>query len=128
VGIGMSGLRGLVLAVRFVCELAMLAALAWWGAATFEGAMAFVAGIAAPLAAIVVWGMFVAPKARRPVPVVTRLLIEDVLFALTTLALFAVGPPLLAIVFALAAFTTSALNALPELAAQRRGDAPPPRM
>ncbi len=120
----MTGLRAAVLTVRFLCELAMLAALAYWGAATFDGSMAFVAGIAAPLAAAVVWGMWVAPKARHPVSVVVRLPIEDALFAITTVALIAAGTTTLAIVFAIAAFTTSGLNAWFELSAQREGKPP----
>jgi hypothetical protein len=119
-----TGLRAVVLTVRFLCELAMLGALAYWGAATFDGSMAFVAGIAAPLAAAVVWGLWVAPKARHPVPVVVRLPIEDALFAITTVALVAAGKTTLAIVFAIAAFTTSGLNAWFELAAQRDGKPP----
>ncbi len=33
----MSGLRGVTLAVRFLCELAMLAALAYWGFSVGDG-------------------------------------------------------------------------------------------
>lgn len=124
-GLVVTGLRGAVLTIRFLCELAMLGALAYWGGATFEGSMAFGACIAAPLAAVVIWGMYVAPKARRPVPLVVRLVIEDALFAVTTVALVAAGKPTLAVVFAIAAFTTSGLNAWFELAAQREREPPP---
>jgi Protein of unknown function (DUF2568) len=59
-----SGLRGVTLTVRFLCELAMLAALASWGFTVGDGAGAWVLGIGAPLLAAIVWGAWVAPKAR----------------------------------------------------------------
>ena len=55
------GLRGATLIARFVCELAMLAALAFWGYVVGEGVWAWLLGLAAPAAAGIVWGMFVAP-------------------------------------------------------------------
>ena len=110
----MSPLRGIVLTVRFLCELAMLAALAYWGFHVFDGVAAFVAGIGAPVAAIVVWAEFVAPKARHPVSVTVRLVIEDTLFVLTTIALAAAAGAGLAIAFAVAAFATSWLGAWTE--------------
>jgi hypothetical protein len=64
-----SGLRGVTLTVRFLCELAMLAALAYWGFTVGDGAGAWVLGIGAPLMAAIIWGAWVAPKARWPVPI-----------------------------------------------------------
>jgi hypothetical protein len=51
----MSGLRGVTLTVRFLCELAMLAALAYWGFRVGDGIGAWVLGVGAPLLAAVVW-------------------------------------------------------------------------
>ena len=117
----MSGLRGVVLTIRFLCELAMLVALTYWGFRSFDGSMAYVVGIGAPLGAIAVWGEFVAPKARHPVSIRARLLIEDALFLATTLALVAADRAGLAIAFAVAAFATSSLNAWWQA---REGDPP----
>jgi Protein of unknown function (DUF2568) len=47
-----SGLRGVTLTVRFRCELAMLAALAYWGFAVGDAAGALAAA-GLPLAAVV---------------------------------------------------------------------------
>ena len=58
------GLRGATLIARFLCELAMLAALAFWGYVVGEGPWAWLLGVGAPALAAVVWGAFVAPKAR----------------------------------------------------------------
>ena len=51
----MSGLRGVSLRVRFLCELVMLAALAYWGFTVGDGIGAWVLGIV-PMLAAVVWG------------------------------------------------------------------------
>ena len=115
----MSGLRAVVLTVRFLCELAMLVALAYCGFDVFDGAVAWVVGVGAPVAVIVVWGAFVAPKARRPVSIPVRLVIEDTLFVATTIALVAADAFVAALVFAVASLTTSWLNAWTE-ARERR--------
>ena len=107
----MSGLRGVTLTVRFLCELAMLAAQAYRGFTVGDGAGAWVLGIGAPLLAAVVWGAWVAPKARWPVPLPTRVVIELVLFGAAVGALAVAGQPLVAVVLAVAALATSLLNA-----------------
>jgi hypothetical protein len=64
------------LGARFLLELCMLAALAYWG---FEE-HGVAAGIGAPLLAALAWGLFVSPKAPiAPGPLVV-LLIELALF------------------------------------------------
>jgi Protein of unknown function (DUF2568) len=109
-----SGLRGVTLTVRFLCELAMLAALAYWGFQVGDGIGAWLLGIASPLLAAVVWGALVAPKARWPVAVPTRVVIELVLFGAAAAALAVAGQPLLAVVLGVAAVATSLLNASQE--------------
>jgi hypothetical protein len=106
-----SALRGAVLTIRFLCELAMLAALGYWGFEVSEGAGAWLLGIGAPAFAIAIWGAFVAPKARWPVAVPARLAIELVLFGAAVVGLLAIDRPLLAALLGLAAGTTSILNA-----------------
>jgi hypothetical protein len=119
-----SGLRGVTLAVRFLTELAMLAALAYWGFAVGEGVSAWLLGLGAPLSAAVVWGAFVAPRARWPVPAPVRVAIELVLFGVAAGLLAAVGPPGPAVVLGVVAIVTSLLNAAqeprPEADARRR--------
>jgi hypothetical protein len=92
----------------------MLAALAYWGFTVGDGAGAWVLGVGTPLLAAAVWGAWVAPKARWPVPIPTRVLIELVLFGAAAGALAAAGQPLAAVVLGVAALTTSLLNASPE--------------
>jgi hypothetical protein len=107
-----SGLGGVTLTVRFLCELALLAALAYWGFHVGDGAGGWVLGLGAPLLAAAVWGAFVAPRARWPVP--ARVALELVLFAAAAVALAIAGQPVLAVVLGVAALATSLLNASQE--------------
>jgi hypothetical protein len=117
-----SGLRGVTLTVRFLCELAMLAALASWGFTVGDGIGTWVLGLGAPLMAAVVWGAWVAPKARWPVPMPVRVVIELVLFGAAVGALAVAGQPVLAVVLGVAALVTSLLNASQE---RQASDRPP---
>ncbi|HEX8645937.1 MAG TPA: DUF2568 domain-containing protein [Thermoleophilaceae bacterium] len=77
-----------VLTMRFLTELLLLAVLAAWGAWVGDSLAADVAlGIAAPLAAAAVWGIWIAPRSRRRLADPARLALEAVLFALGALAL-----------------------------------------
>ena len=81
-------------------------------------------GVGAPLLAAVVWGAWVAPKARWPVPIPTRVVIELVLFGAAVGALAVAGQPVLAVVLIVAALTTSLLNASQERQAGDRSPDP----
>jgi hypothetical protein len=74
----------------------------------------------APLLAAAVWGALVAPKARWPVPVPTRVVVELVLFGAAAGALVVAGRPLAAVVLGVAALATSLLNASQERQAADR--------
>ena len=95
----MSPFHGALLAVRFVLELAALAALAYWGFTEYDGVTAVLLGDGAPLVAAVVWGLFVSPKAKYGTPV-RQAIGEAAVFGAAVIALFAAGRPVLAIVFA----------------------------
>jgi uncharacterized protein DUF2568 len=92
----------------------MLAALAYWGFRVGDGVGAWALGIGAPLLAAVVWGAFVAPKARWPVSIPVRLVIELALFGAAAVALAAAGQPLPALALGVAALASSLLNASQE--------------
>ena len=100
----------------------MLAALAYWGFTVADGIGAWVRGLGSPLLAAVVWGAWVAPKARWPVPIPTRVAIELVLFGAAVGALAVAGQPLVAVVLGVAALVTSLLNASQE---RQASDGPP---
>ena len=113
-GQDLSGARGATLTARFLCELAMLAALAFWGYVVGEGPWAWLLGVGAPALAAVVWGTFVAPRAKVPVPAPVRVAIELVLFAAAAAGLAAAGQPVAAVVLGVAGLVTSLLNDLQE--------------
>ena len=102
----MESVRVANLGLRFLLELALLAALAYWG--WYE--QGIVPAILLPLLAAVVWGAFVAPKARFPVSVPVRLAIELTLFGLAVAGLFAAGADALGISFAVAVALSDAIH------------------
>jgi hypothetical protein len=101
-------MRPLNLALKFVLELAALAAFGYWGASVADGATAVLVAIGLPVAVAVLWGTFAAPRARRRLPLRMRAPFELGVFALAALALWAAGSPTLALAFA----AVAAVNAL----------------
>ncbi|MDX6439088.1 MAG: hypothetical protein QOF45_1671 [Gaiellaceae bacterium] len=87
-------MKPLNLGLRFVLELCLLVALGIWGFSQHV-----VLGIAAPLAGAVVWGLWIAPKAKRRLPDPARLAVELLLFGAAGAALAAAGHPLPAVIF-----------------------------
>jgi len=86
----MDVLKMLNLAVRFLLELCMLAAVAFWGFKTQSSwIMKILFGIGLPVLIAVLWGIFLAPRATRPLSGVAFLSLELVLFATGAVALFA---------------------------------------
>lgn len=92
------------LAVRFLLELVMLAAIACWGYHRFAGWAGVAAAIAFPIAAAMLWGVFRIPNDPRPAPVAIpgplRLLLEWALFGWAAWALHDLGYDTLAWVLA----------------------------
>ncbi|MFW6204187.1 MAG: YrdB family protein [Actinomycetota bacterium] len=94
-------MRGVLLLVRFLCELAMLAAFGYWGFRTGDGAAGrALLGIGAPLVVAIVWGVLLSPKRRYDLPVVARIVIELALFGAAAVALAAAAQPALAVTLA----------------------------
>jgi uncharacterized protein DUF2568 len=110
----MTGLRTSVLALRFLCELGLLAGAAYAGAQLGEGAVAWVFAVGAPVLVAIVWATFVSPKARRPVSTPIRLMIEIDLYVATGIALWFADAVVVGILLAVAGIGTSVGNALTE--------------
>ena len=103
-------MKTLNLALRFLLELCLLAALAYWGFQTGAGLPArLVLGLGAPLLAAGLWGLFVAPTSRRRLPLPRRLLLEAVLFGAAVAGLAAAGQLTLAVVFGVVVVVNIAL-------------------
>jgi Na+-transporting NADH:ubiquinone oxidoreductase subunit NqrE len=98
------------LALRFALELCAFAALGYWGSqATSSTVWCTVLAIVTPAAAIVVWGLFVAPKARVKVSEPVRWGLELVVFVGAAVALAASGHVILGAVLGAVAVANGAL-------------------
>ena len=92
------------LAVRFLLELCLLAALAYAGLQ-----VNIVLAILAPLVAAVVWGLFVSPKARFPLSRPLWVGVQIVLFGAAVAGLVASGQGVLGSIFGVAVAVNLAL-------------------
>ena len=109
----MDVLKVLNLLVRFLLELCMLAAVAYWGFKTqSDWLMKILLGIGLPVLIAVLWGTFIAPKATHPLRGAPRLTLELILFASGAVALFASGKPMLGWVYTVALIVHKLLQVL----------------
>jgi len=98
------------LALAFLLELCILAALGYWGFQTGSGLIAkAVLGFGAPVLVAVVWGIFLAPRAVVQVPMPAHWVLKAVVFGLATLALAVAGHPTLAWIFGVVALLNGVL-------------------
>jgi hypothetical protein len=102
-------MRAASLALKFAIELTAFAAFAYWGANTGHGATSVALAIAAPSLAIVLWGLFAAPRSTRRLPRTARIPFELAVFALAVVALLAAGASRAAVVLALVVALSTAL-------------------
>ncbi len=104
-----AGLRSAVLAVRLATELAMLAVLVIVGLNSGAGLGVRIAlAVLAPVAAAIIWGIGIAPRARRRWPDPWRFAVETVLFLAASAGLAAEGSVVAAVVFAVVAIGIAA--------------------
>lgn len=106
-----SGFAGVVLAVRFLTELVLLGGLVLVGTQLGGGlALAIVDAVLLPVAAAALWGLFVAPRARRRLPEPARFLLEFALFGATGVVLVLLGWLVTGLVVAVAGIGVAALT------------------
>lgn len=88
--------------LRFLLELCVFAAWAVGGAQAGRGLVTRLGlGFVAALLVIVLWGLFVAPKAQVPLPLPAWVFLQVVIFAVAAAGLVAVGHPRLALALAI---------------------------
>ncbi len=93
-------MRSLNLVFRFVLEMLVLAVLFLLGLSISESLLfKVVLGLGMPAIVILVWGLFVAPKASRRLPDPARLVLEVVVWSLGAVGLALVAGPLPALLF-----------------------------
>lgn len=94
----------------FVLELVVIATLSVWGFMTGPGvAGSVLLGVGAPAAAVVVWGMFAAPRARFPLSLPGTLGVKAVVFAAAVAALARLDRPALAVALAIVLLVNTAI-------------------
>jgi hypothetical protein len=94
--VAVNAIRAANLGLRFLLELALLAAFSYWGLQTQGAALAVVM----PLVFATAWGTFLSPKAKVPLPRPARLVLELVVFGLGAAGLLSAGATALGIAFA----------------------------
>ncbi len=91
------------LLLRFLLELGILAALAYWGWTQHEGLLQVLLAVGLPLIAAALWGTFRVPGDPKEAPVAVpgwlRLLLEAALFGAGVVALAAANQTQAAVVF-----------------------------
>jgi hypothetical protein len=103
-------LSGLNLALAFFLELCALGALAYWGFNASEiTLLRLILGLGAPLAMIIFWGIYLAPKSSRRLKEPTMSVAKLVIFGLTAAALASTGQATTAAIFMAAVILNLAL-------------------
>jgi hypothetical protein len=105
----MTALRAANAVARFALELCALAALAYWGFATGDGAGRFLLGIGVPALTVLAWGTFGSPGAPLRASLPLRLVLLAVIFGWAVAGLAAVNHAALAIALGAAAVANTAL-------------------
>jgi hypothetical protein len=97
----MSLLKNANLGLAFLLELVALGSFAYWGFnASGSSVLNIVLGVGTPILAIVLWGVFAAPRSERRLRGSAYLAFKVVFFALAILALIAAGSITLGLIFA----------------------------
>jgi Protein of unknown function (DUF2568) len=104
--------RGANLALKFLLELAAVAALAYWGTTIDGGVVGVLIAIAAAATTITLWGRFAAPRSQHRLPMSSRVPFELTVFALAALALLDAGQTAPAAILATLAVANIALLTL----------------
>lgn len=101
--------------LSFVCALFAVATLAFWGFTAWELPWNIVFGIAAPLATLIVWGLFASPRAVIRVHPFVRGLVELLIYLSATIAWWSAGQAWIGLGFAVVAVVVGVLAGRPRL-------------
>lgn len=96
--------------LAFLCELFAFGTLAFWGFAAWPFPGNIVAGIGAPALAILLWALFVSPRAVLAVHPFVRGIVELLVYVSATIAWWSIGQTWVGLVFAIVAVTVGVLT------------------
>jgi hypothetical protein len=94
----------------YACGLFAFASLALWGFAAWEFPWNIVAGLGAPLVALLVWALFVSPRAVLAVHPFVRAMVELLVYAAATIAWWSLGFTWVGLVFGVIAVTVGVIS------------------
>ena len=95
--------------VRLIVEVALVFSLGFWGFVAWAFPWNIAAGILAPALAILIWALFLSPRAVFAVHPFVRTVVELVLYATATLAWWSLGQTWIGVAFAVVATITGLL-------------------
>ncbi len=102
--------------VAFLCELFAFGTLAVWGFTAWPFPWNIVVGIVAPLVAILLWALFVSPRAVFAVHPFVRALVELLVYASATIIWWTSGSAWVGLAFAVVAVTVGLISGRRRLA------------
>lgn len=95
--------------LAFLCEIFAFATLALWGFTMWPFPWNIAAGIAAPVAAILAWALFVSPRAVFAVHPFVRAIVELLVYASASVAWWNMGNVWIGLAFGVVAVTVGAV-------------------
>ncbi|WP_308467648.1 YrdB family protein [Rathayibacter soli] len=96
--------------LQFFIELFAFASLAIWGFSTWPLPWNIVVGIGAPLLAMVLWALFLSPKAVLQIDNYAKALIEIAIMVTAAYTWWDLGQPVVAVVFAVVAAVSGVIK------------------
>jgi hypothetical protein len=99
-----------------LCGLVAFATLALWGFASWTFPWNLVFGIGAPVAAILVWALFVSPRAVLAVHPFIRAVVELLVYVSATIAWWSMGQPWIGLGYAVVAVAVGLVSGRRRLA------------
>ncbi|WP_298744423.1 YrdB family protein [uncultured Microbacterium sp.] len=100
----------------FLCELFAFGTLAVWGFTAWPFPWNIAVGIAAPVLAILLWALFVSPRAVFAVHPFVRAFVELLVYASATIVWWTSGSPWIGLAFAVVAVTVGLISGRRRLA------------
>jgi len=95
--------------LAFVCEMFAIVSLSLWGFTMFPFAWNILTGLGAPAAAILVWALFVSPRAVFAVHPFVRAIVELLVYASATVAWWMMGNAWIGLGFGIVAVTVGVI-------------------
>ena len=96
--------------VVFLCELFAIVSLALWGFTSWQLPWNIVVGVGAPVAAILLWALFVSPRAVFAVHPFVRAIVELLVYVSATAAWWMMGNAVIGLVFGAIAVTVGLIS------------------